>query len=61
MRSLLRRFALAALIVPAAAGVMMTASPAEAAPVKTKAAEQTLQADIIRLTNLERVDHGCAA
>ncbi|WP_436531353.1 CAP domain-containing protein [Actinoplanes sp. HUAS TT8] len=61
MRSLLRRFALAALIVPAAAGVMMTASPAEAAPVKTKAAEQTLQADIVRLTNIERAEHGCAA
>ncbi|WP_436535495.1 CAP domain-containing protein [Actinoplanes sp. HUAS TT8] len=61
MRSLLRRFALAALIVPAAAGVMMTASPAEAAPVQTKAAEQTLQADIVRLTNVERAGHGCAA
>ncbi|BCJ48190.1 hypothetical protein GCM10010168_25500 [Actinoplanes ianthinogenes] len=61
MRSLLRSFALAAFIVPAAAGIMMTASPAEAAPVKVKAAEQTLQADIIRLTNVQRTAHGCAA
>jgi uncharacterized protein YkwD len=61
LRSLLRRFALAALVVPAAAGVMMTASPAEAAPVKAKAAEQTLQADILRLTNDQRAEHGCGA
>ncbi|GIE68082.1 CAP domain-containing protein [Actinoplanes palleronii] len=61
MRSLLRRFALAALIVPAAAGVMMTASPAEAAPAKAKSAEQSLQADIVRLTNVERSSHGCPA
>jgi uncharacterized protein YkwD len=61
LRAFLRRLALAALIVPAAAGVMMTASPAEAAPVKSKAAEQSLQADIMRLTNAERVEHGCAA
>ncbi|WIM92745.1 CAP domain-containing protein [Actinoplanes oblitus] len=60
MRSLLRSFALAAFIVPAAAGIMMTASPAEAAPAKAKAAEQTLQADIIRLTNEQRAAHGCA-
>jgi uncharacterized protein YkwD len=61
LRSLLRSFALAAFIVPAAAGIMMSASPAEAAPVKANAAEQTLQADIFRLVNEERVDHGCAA
>ncbi len=61
MRSYLRRFALAALIVPAAAGIVMTASPAEAAPARAKAAEQSLQADIIRLTNEQRADHGCAA
>ncbi|MCW2143428.1 putative conserved protein YkwD, contains CAP (CSP/antigen 5/PR1) domain [Actinoplanes cyaneus] len=61
LRSLLRSFALAAFIVPAAAGVMMSASPAEAAPVKAKSAEQSLQADIFRLVNEERVDHGCAA
>ena len=61
LRSLLRSFALAALVVPAAAGIMMSASPAEAAPAKAKAAEQTLQADIFRLVNDERVDHGCRA
>ncbi|AEV84071.1 hypothetical protein ACWT_3048 [Actinoplanes sp. SE50] len=59
MRSLLRSFALAALVVPAAAGVMMTASPAQAAPAKAKAAEQALQADINRLINEQRVQHGC--
>ncbi|GIF13908.1 CAP domain-containing protein [Actinoplanes teichomyceticus] len=62
MRFLSRRLALAALVVPAAAGVMMTASPADAAPArgKAKAAEQTLQADILRLTNEQRTAHGCA-
>ena len=61
MRTLLRRFALAALITPAAAGLLMTASPAEAAPAKAKIAEQTLQADIVRLTNEQRAAHGCPA
>jgi uncharacterized protein YkwD len=61
LRTLLRSFALAALITPAAAGLMMTATPAEAAPAKAKAAEQTLQADIIRLTNDQRTAHGCPA
>ncbi|GAA2714768.1 MULTISPECIES: CAP domain-containing protein [Actinoplanes] len=61
MRNLLRSFALAAFIAPAAAGLLMSASPAEAAPAKAKAAEQTLQADIIRLTNVQRTAHGCAA
>jgi uncharacterized protein YkwD len=60
LRSLLRRFALAALIAPAAAfGVSMFASPAEAAPAAVQ--EQTLQAEITRLTNTQRTTHGCAA
>lgn len=59
LRSLLRRFALAALIAPAAIGVSMFASPAEAAPAVAQ--EQTLQADIARLTNTQRTTHGCAA
>ncbi|GIF05227.1 CAP domain-containing protein [Actinoplanes siamensis] len=63
MRSLLRRFALAALVVPAAAGVVTTASSAEAAPVRAevKASEQALQADLVRLTNEQRAQHGCPA
>ncbi len=59
MRSLLRRFVLAALIAPAAVGVAMVASPAQAAP--TTAQAQTLQADITRLTNSQRTAHGCPA
>ncbi|MEV0900538.1 CAP domain-containing protein [Actinoplanes sp. NPDC049802] len=59
MRQLLRRFALAALITPAAAGAVMIASPAEAAPAKPT--EQALQTEINRLTNVQRTRHGCAA
>jgi uncharacterized protein YkwD len=59
LRSLLRRFALAALIAPAAFGASMFASPAEAAPATVQ--EQTLQSDITRLTNAQRTTHGCAA
>ena len=59
MRSLLRRIALATLITPAAAGLMMTATPAEAATTKTTV--QTLQAEISRLTNIQRTTHGCPA
>ncbi len=59
MRSLLRRFALAALIAPAAVGASMFASPAQAAPAPVQ--EQTLQADIVRLTNIQRTAHGCPA
>ena len=57
MRSLLRRFALAALIAPAAVGVSMFASPAEAAP----ASAETVQADVVRLTNAKRTASGCSA
>ena len=64
MRSLLRRFALAALIAPAVVGVSMFASPAEAAPasvqVQTLQAE-TVQADVVRLTNARRTASGCSA
>lgn len=61
LRSFLRRFALAALIAPAAVGVgvAMFASPAEAAPAAVQ--EQTLQTEITRLTNAQRTTHGCAA
>ena len=62
MRSFIRRFALAALVVPAAVGVAMTASPAEAAPAPTQSTQaQTVQADIVRLTNVERAAGGCSA
>ncbi|MFI7547185.1 CAP domain-containing protein [Actinoplanes sp. NPDC049599] len=63
MRSLLRRLVLAALIAPAAVGVSMVASPAQAAPARQAQtpALQTLQADIARLTNAQRTAHGCAA
>ncbi|MFC7534252.1 CAP domain-containing protein [Actinoplanes sp. GCM10030250] len=57
MLSLLRRFALIALVPAALTGAAMIASPAEAAPVS----EATLQADINRLTNVQRKAHGCAA
>jgi uncharacterized protein YkwD len=59
LRSLIRRLALAALIVPAVAGFTMTASPAEAAAAPASA--QTLQADIARLTNAQRTANGCRA
>ncbi|MGX6606459.1 CAP domain-containing protein [Micromonosporaceae bacterium Da 78-11] len=59
MRNFLRRFVLAAIIAPAAVGASMFASPAEAATAK--ASEQTLQADIITLTNVQRAAAGCAA
>ncbi|MEU8242673.1 CAP domain-containing protein [Actinoplanes missouriensis] len=59
MRKLLRRFALAALIAPAAVGITMTASPAEAAPAKSS--ETALQTEINRLINVQRTSHGCAA
>lgn len=59
MRSLIRRLALAALITPAIAGFMMTASPAEAAAAPASA--QTLQVDVARLTNAQRTAHGCKA
>ena len=62
MRSLLRRLVLAALIAPAAAGVTMVASPAQAAPsIAPAQVAQTLQDDITRLTNAERTANGCAA
>ena len=69
MRSLLRRFALAALIAPAAVGASMFASPADAAPAAAavqvqavgKVSEQALQTEIIRLTNVQRTARGCAA
>ena len=59
MRSLLRRFVLTALIAPAA-GAAMIASPAEAAPASTPDRAQT-QAEITRLTNVQRTARGCAA
>lgn len=59
MRKLLRRFALAALVVPAAAGLTMTASPAEAATAKV--GETALQTEINRLVNVQRTSNGCAA
>ncbi|WIM95468.1 CAP domain-containing protein [Actinoplanes oblitus] len=58
MRSLFRRLAVAAALAPAAAfGVALVATPADAAPVS----EATLQADIVRLTNVQRAAHGCGA
>jgi uncharacterized protein YkwD len=58
LRSLFSRLALIAAIAPAAAlGATLLASPAQAAPVS----ETTLQADIVRLTNVQRTAHGCAA
>jgi uncharacterized protein YkwD len=59
VRSLLRRLALAALIAPAALGFAMVASPAEAAVAP--ATVETLQADITRLTNVQRTRNGCPA
>jgi uncharacterized protein YkwD len=60
LRNALRRFALAALIAPAAIGAaLMIAGPAQAAPVK--ASETALQAEINQLVNAERADHGCTA
>jgi uncharacterized protein YkwD len=57
LRQLLRRLAVTALIAPAAIGAATTiATPAQAAP---KAAEQTIQNEINRLTNIERGKHGC--
>jgi uncharacterized protein YkwD len=61
LRSLLRRFALAALIAPAAIGVSMVASPAEAAPATAADKALTVQADIARLTNTQRTANGCSA
>ena len=66
MRNVLRRFALAALLAPAAIGAAtMIASPAEAAPATAaapaKATEQTLQNEINRLINVQRTANGCAA
>jgi uncharacterized protein YkwD len=58
LRSLFRRLALVAALAPAAAlGATLFATPAEAAPVS----ESTLQADIVRLTNVQRAAHGCGA
>ncbi|MEU4421025.1 CAP domain-containing protein [Actinoplanes sp. NPDC024001] len=57
MRSLLRRFALVALVPAALTGAAMIASPAAAAPVS----EGTLQNDINRLINVQRKANGCAA
>ncbi|GAA3341091.1 hypothetical protein GCM10020358_31130 [Amorphoplanes nipponensis] len=61
MRKLIRRFALAALVAPAAVAVAMVASPAEAAPVTAQEQALTVPADVVRLTNAERTAHGCAA
>ncbi|MEU4424282.1 CAP domain-containing protein [Actinoplanes sp. NPDC024001] len=59
MRNVLRRFALAVILTPAAVGAAtMIASPAEAAPAK--ASETALQTEINRLVNVERAAHGCA-
>ncbi|MEU7908456.1 CAP domain-containing protein [Actinoplanes sp. NPDC049118] len=54
-----RRIALAAVIVPVAIGAAAFASPAVAAPAR--ASEQSLQADIVRLTNAQRTAKGCSA
>ncbi|WP_342669824.1 CAP domain-containing protein, partial [Actinoplanes rectilineatus] len=59
MRNVLRSLVLSALIAPAAAAVMMIASPAQAA-VAAKPTEKTLQAEVNRLVNVERTSHGCA-
>lgn len=60
MRTVLRRFALAVVLTPAAIGAAtMIAGPAEAAPAKTS--ETALQTEINRLINIERTDHGCDA
>ena len=66
MRNVLRRFALAALLAPAAVGAAtMIASPAEAAPAAAvapaKASEQSLQTEINRLINVQRTARGCQA
>ncbi|MET8154431.1 CAP domain-containing protein [Actinoplanes sp. NPDC049668] len=53
-----RRYVLAAL-VPATLSTAMFVSPAVAAPAK--ASEQSLQADIARLTNEQRTAKGCPA
>ncbi|MFC7534090.1 CAP domain-containing protein [Actinoplanes sp. GCM10030250] len=59
MRNVLRRFAVAALLAPAAIGAAtMIASPAEAAP---KASEQALQTEINKLINVQRTSKGCSA
>jgi uncharacterized protein YkwD len=58
LRSLFRRLAVVAVLTPAAAlGVTLVASPADAAA----ASETTLQADIVKLTNVQRTAHGCPA
>ncbi|WP_436526967.1 CAP domain-containing protein [Actinoplanes sp. HUAS TT8] len=58
MRSLFRRLALVAAVAPAAAlGATLFAAPADAAPVSVT----TMQADIVRLTNVQRAAHGCGA
>jgi uncharacterized protein YkwD len=61
LRQLLRRLAVVALLAPAAAAgaATMIASPAEAAPAKVS--EQTLQTEINKLTNVQRVKNGCSA
>lgn len=60
MRTVLRRFALAAVLAPAAVGAAtMIAGPAEAAPAKTS--ETVLQNEINHLINVQRAAYGCAA
>jgi uncharacterized protein YkwD len=60
LRNALRRFALAALIAPAAIAAALTmTSAAQAAPAKTS--ETALQTEINRLINVQRTSHGCAA
>ncbi|WP_229075866.1 CAP domain-containing protein [Actinoplanes sp. DH11] len=60
MRNALRRFALAALIAPAAVGAaLMIGSAAQAAPATS--GERTLQAEINHLVDVERTANGCAA
>ncbi|WP_230859550.1 CAP domain-containing protein [Actinoplanes aureus] len=60
MRNVLRRFALAVVLAPAAVGAAtMIASPAQAAPAKVS--ETVLQTEINRLINEQRTSHGCAA
>jgi uncharacterized protein YkwD len=57
MRSFARRLVMLAVVPAALFGVVAMASPAEAAAVPTVA---TLQNDIVRYTNAERVAHGCS-
>ncbi|WP_306469502.1 CAP domain-containing protein [Actinoplanes sp. DH11] len=60
MRNVLRRFALAVVLTPAAVGVAtMIATPAQAAPAK--ASETALQNQINQLINTERTQRGCSA